>query len=68
MQPHEERVVAEKLRLDERITTLVEFICTSPFFTDMTREDRNLMREQRDAMQRYSDILHERIMRFSENP
>ena len=62
--PHEQRVIVEQSDLNEKITKLVDFICTSPIFEGLSDEDAYLLRLQRDAMLRYSDILAMRISKF----
>lgn len=63
MQPHE-RLIDEKRELDEKLIKLVQFIATSPIFSKLNSTDQNLMRDQRDAMQSYSEALEARIARF----
>lgn len=64
MQPHEERVVAERKDLGEKLTKLSAFISGSEAFRTLDIEDQQLLREQRDVMTEYSDILGKRIARF----
>lgn len=64
MQPHQERVVVEKRELDEKLVKLRTFRF-SPVFRTLEPEDRALLEDQYTVMARYSDILTERINRFS---
>lgn len=61
----QQRVVAEKRELDEKLIKLVQFISTSPVFAGLNLMEQNLLREQRDAMMRYSEVLEARIAWFS---
>lgn len=66
MQPHEERVVAEKRELDEKLAKLKAF-CFDPgsaTFKALPPEDRDLLEDQYTAMKQYSEILSKRIARF----
>ena len=66
MQPHEERVIAEKRELDEKLAKLKDF-CFTPGLTTFSRlspEDRDLLEDQFTYMQKYSEILGKRIARF----
>jgi hypothetical protein len=65
MQPHERRVVDEKDELDERLERLIAFITGAPGFKALDNIDQALLRDQRDAMGEYSDILNKRIERFT---
>lgn len=69
MQPHEERVVKEKIELDERLSKLKEFCFDpgSPIFKGLLPIDRDLLEQQYDAMRMYSKILGQRIDRFSKS-
>jgi hypothetical protein len=65
MQPHEERVVAEKRELDEKLVKLAEFISgPGKIFSGLDFVDRSLLMEQYACMLKYSRILTERITRF----
>jgi len=64
MQPHQERVVAESNELRDRLTKLVAFISGNEAFGKLDASEQSLLRAQRDAMQEYFDILHQRIARF----
>lgn len=66
MQPHEERVVDEKVQLDEKLAKLKAFCFErrSPIFDKLPPEDRDLLEDQYTVMLRYSEILARRIERF----
>lgn len=65
MEPHEQRVVDEKQALDEKILKLYSFIASSPIFNGLDKHDRDILRNQYAAMARYSNLLGQRILRFS---
>lgn len=63
MQPHQQRVVAEKVELDEKIVKLRGFFGTTTWENvDPLEQDR--MMRQYSAMSEYSNILGERIAAF----
>lgn len=64
MQLHEQRVIHEKRELDEKIIKLSAFISSSPLFRGLPQIDQSLLRDQRETMILYSDILSVRIGRF----
>lgn len=61
--PYQQRVIDEKVELDEKIAKLEAFLIT-PTFLDLGINDRILLNRQCDAMRAYSDILGRRIERF----
>ncbi len=64
LQPHQERVVAEKAELDEKITKLDAFLNTEACEKlDLAEQKR--LQEQYLIMQQYSGILGERIDAFT---
>lgn len=65
MQPHQERVVAESNELRDRLMKLTAFISGSEVFKALASEDQHLLREQRDHMADYLDVLGKRIARFA---
>lgn len=65
MQPHEQRVVLESNELRERLTKLTAFISGNEAFGKLDAKDQSLMRQQRDVMGEYFDILGQRIARFA---
>lgn len=70
MQPHEERVIAEKQELDERLAKLKAFCFDpgSPIFKALSPIDRDLLEDQYNSMKDYSEILGKRIARFGNKP
>lgn len=65
MAPHQQRVVAEKLDLDERLGKLTGFIA-SPIFAGVDPSEQERLHWQRLFMSGYSEILRERIAAFKE--
>lgn len=63
MKPHEERVIAEKDELREKLIKLDEFMHTDTF-GDLYQTDQELLMEQREHMANYLEVLHLRIERF----
>ena len=63
MEPHQERVVVEKSELNDKITKLSVFLNGSTFHK-LPPDEQLRMTAQLDAMQRYSNILGERIAAF----
>lgn len=63
--PHQQRVVAEKAELDEKIKKLYAFI-GSPTFKRVVPDplEQNRLYRQLDVMQEYSGILGWRIAAF----
>lgn len=64
MAPHEERVVAEKTELDEKISKLTAFIFSLKF-DSLTSEEKDRLSRQHRHMQEYSAVLEERIDSFT---
>lgn len=66
MQPHQERVVAEKKELDEKLEKLLTFIDAGkgPIFSTLITEERQRLTTQARIMKEYSDILADRINAF----
>ena len=63
LQPHQQRVIAEKEALDVKREKLIVFI-QSPEFDGITVQERSLLTRQLLAMDDYSAILGERICAF----
>ena len=61
--PHEQRVIDEKIALDEKGQKLVTFL-QSPAFGKLSNQEALLLVRQKDIMVAYSDILAERIALF----
>ena len=63
LQPHQQRVVVEKLELDDKLIKLRNFLETDRFKgLDPAEQDR--MHAQANAMARYSGVLADRIAAF----
>jgi len=65
MKPHQERVVAEKKELDEKIAKLDQFV-DGDVYDDLDEEEQDRLTRQREAMGDYSDVLGERIEAFGD--
>lgn len=63
LQPHQQRVVAEKSELDERLTKLLAFF-QSPMFISLPEAERSRLRNQARFMDGYAAVLQERIEAF----
>lgn len=66
MQPHQERVVAEKQELDDKLAKLKTFVFTGDreIFKSLDPRERDRLENQYTAMEKYSKILGERIAAF----
>ena len=64
MQPHQERVIAEKKELDERGNKLDQFILSEKFGT-LPAAEQERMKRQLEIMGKYSEVLGERIAAFA---
>lgn len=65
MQPHEERIVAEKIELDSKLEKLDTFCFNkNTIFLSLPTEDQTLLIDQFHVMKRYSEILQLRINKF----
>jgi hypothetical protein len=67
MQPHEERVVAERDQLQERLEKLQAFILTDKMST-LAADEQELLFRQCGHMQQYFNLLNRRIARFNADP
>ncbi len=63
LEPHEQRVVAEKAELDERLAKLNAFLPTETCI-NLPFDDRCLLAQQAIVMTQLSQILGKRIERF----
>lgn len=63
LQPHEERVLAERGELAERVEKLHAFI-ESAAWHRLPESDRDLLVEQRNHMTAYLGVLQRRAARF----
>lgn len=66
MQPHQDRVVAEKQELDEKLEKLLGFIEAGkgPMFSKLIVEEQERLTTQARIMKEYSNILADRIAAF----
>lgn len=64
LQPHQQRVVDEKLSLDDKIIKLQAFT-DSDRFTSVDPAEQDRLFEQLHVMRHYSRILGDRIQAFS---
>ncbi len=64
LQPHQQRVVAEKEELDKKATALSNFIGTSLDFDTIDPAEQERLKQQNDVMWQYSEILGARIAAF----
>lgn len=64
MQPHQQRVIDEKVELDKKATALSEFISHGPIFETLDSAEQERLKEQNDVMWQYSEILGARIAAF----
>lgn len=64
MQEYQQRVVDEKIALEEKLVKLSAFLLSEIFLT-LDNEDRFLLSRQKEVMSDYLDILVARIKRFS---
>ena len=65
MQPHQERVVAEKRDLDDKIQKLTAFI-GGTIFANLPDDERSRLSIQLQHMNGYSEILSQRIAAFGQ--
>ena len=63
MAPYQERVVAEKVDLDEKIDKLTAFIDT-PIFAGLDAAEQDRLLRQLHSMGDYTAVLGERIAAF----
>lgn len=57
---HVQRVIGEKVQLDDRLAKLAAFIKT-PGFRELSSKSQELLTAQAGAMGEYSDLLKERL-------
>lgn len=65
MQAHQERVVAEKQELSDRLSKLLAFF-QGPIFPTLSEAERSRLRNQARFMDGYAAVLEERIAAFAE--
>jgi len=66
MEPYQERVIAEKKELDEKIVKLYQFI-KGRFYPTLAIGERTRLVKQHRIMQAYSEVLDERIQAWKES-
>jgi hypothetical protein len=64
MLPYQERVVAEKTALDDKVADLSAFIEHCDSFIHLDSHEQNRLERQLVIMMEYSKILEERIAAF----
>ena len=64
LQPHEERVVAELVELDNRLVKLKAFVELNKTNAAFPAYEMSLLRAQIPAMEKLASILEERVARF----
>lgn len=67
LQPHQQRVVAEKAELDEKLVKLLSFF-QMPMFKTLPEAERSRLRNQARFMDGYAAVLEERIEAFLAAP
>lgn len=65
LQPHQQRVVDEKIDLDVKASALSNFIGTNPVFCTIDAAEQERLKEQCEVMWKYSEILGARIAAFN---
>jgi hypothetical protein len=65
MQDFQQRVVDEKVALDDKIVRLTHFTQQYNLFARLPVAEQNRLLRQLDVMQQYSGILKERIEAFA---
>jgi hypothetical protein len=65
LQPHQQRVVAEKADLDDRMGKLDAFIAQNPMFLKLDPAEQERLTRQYRYMEQYSRVLGERIEAFA---
>lgn len=61
--PYQQRVVDEKIALDEKLEKLNNFFITSTF-ANLPATEQFLLKRQANAMEEYSSVLGERLIGF----
>lgn len=63
MQPHQQRVVLEKMELDAKLKKLSDFMATA-LSRNFSIADQEDLHDQKLAMEKYSAVLGKRIAKF----
>ena len=61
VQPHQQRVVQERLELKDRLDKLLAFIDSNPTFKTLDAAEQGRLTRQNNAMVEYLHCLEERI-------
>ncbi len=61
MEAYVKRMMEEKIQLKERIDRLNIFIFVDPIYADLSQENKDLLCEQLLHMEKYFDVLSQRI-------
>jgi division protein CdvB (Snf7/Vps24/ESCRT-III family) len=64
MEAYQQRVVEEKKALDTKLEALEKFIATPASFGALPGDEQFRLKQQRNAMQAYANILGQRIGAF----
>jgi hypothetical protein len=64
LQPHQQRVVEEKILLDDKISKLGTFMDNSPLYDELSKDEKERISRQHTLMTAYSEVLGERIAAF----
>jgi len=64
MQAYQQRVVDEKVQLDDKLAKLNAFIAPTEPFQSLPQAERERLQRQRQLMEDYSAVLGERIATF----
>ena len=65
LQPHQERVVNERIELVNKLHSLLAFF-QGPIFPTLSEAERSRLRKQARFMDGYAAVLEERIAAFKE--
>lgn len=64
LEPHQQRVAAEKAQLDDRISKLRDFIYNSEIFQNLPEGEKERLKRQKCLMDDLSGVLDERMLAF----
>jgi len=64
MQPHQERVIAERSELAEKTEKLWQFISSNKIFFTLPNDEQLRLGRQHTHMKAYLEVLDERIAAF----
>ena len=63
MQPHQQRVVEERVELDNKMDKLSKFLDTNTYY-NLSEGEKGRLVEQLGVMNQYRDVLDRRIAAF----